>query len=99
MFVGMVNVVLHGVWALYRINKDEGEESLPLLAFRRDVDNAIFLKYSKEGRLSWSHEGIRNTPSNVVKNKAGVGCAKRTLDALTLNVNLRDICFEIIKWY
>ena len=37
-----------GVCALYRINKDEGDESLPLLAFRRDVVNAIFLKYSKE---------------------------------------------------
>ena len=61
----MIDVVLQGVWVLYRINKDEGDESLPLLAFRRDVVNAIFLKYSKEGRLSSSHVGIRNIPSDV----------------------------------
>ena len=30
----------------------EVPESLPLLAFRRDVVNVIFLKYSKEGRSS-----------------------------------------------
>ena len=46
------------------MNKDEGNESLPLLAFRRDVVNAIFLKYSKEARLSLSHVGIRNIPSD-----------------------------------
>ena len=47
----MADVVLQGVWLLHRINKDEGDESLPLLDFRRDVANAIFLKYSKERRL------------------------------------------------
>ena len=26
-------VVLQGVWVLYRINKDEGDETQPLLAF------------------------------------------------------------------
>ena len=40
----MVDVVLKGVRVLYRINKDEGE-SMPLLPFRKDVVNAIFLKY------------------------------------------------------
>ena len=50
---------------LYRINKDEGDESLPLLAFRRHVLNAIFLKYSREGRLSSSHLRIRNITSDV----------------------------------
>ena len=46
-------------------DKDKGDESLPLLAFRRLVVNVIFLKYSKEGRLSSSHLGIRNIPSDV----------------------------------
>ena len=50
---------------LYRINKDESNESLPLLAFRRDVINAIFLKSSEEGRSSARHVGIRNLPSDV----------------------------------
>ena len=53
---------------LYRINKDEGEgddESLPLQAFRRDIAYAIFLKYSKERRLSSGHAGIRNIPSDI----------------------------------
>ena len=43
----MVDVVLRGVWVLYRMHKDEGDESLSLLAFRMDVVNAIFLKYPK----------------------------------------------------
>ena len=46
-----------------RINKGKGDESL--LAFRRDVVSAIFLKYSKKDRLSLSHVGIRNIPSHV----------------------------------
>ena len=41
----MVDVVLQGVRALYRINKDENDESLPLLGFRRDVFSVL---YSKE---------------------------------------------------
>ena len=28
----MVDVVIQGVWVLYRINKDKGDESLSLLA-------------------------------------------------------------------
>ena len=54
-----------GVWVVYRIERDEGDESLPLLVFRRHIANAIFLKYSQEGRLSSSHVGIRNIPSDV----------------------------------
>ena len=61
----MVDVVIQGAWVLYRINKDKGDESLPLLAFRKHVVNVIFLKYSKKGRLSSSHLGIRNIPSDV----------------------------------
>ena len=41
----MVDVVLKGVRVLYRINKDEGDASMPLLPVRKDVANAIFLKY------------------------------------------------------
>ena len=33
----MVDVVLQGVWILYCINKDESDESLSLLAFRRQI--------------------------------------------------------------
>ena len=58
-------VVLQGVWVLYSINKDKGDESLPPPAFRRDFVNAIFMKYSKEVRLSSSHVEIRNIPSDV----------------------------------
>ena len=61
----MIDLILQGVWVLYPINKDEGDESLPFLAFRRDVADAIFLKYSKEDRLSSSRAGIRNIPSDV----------------------------------
>ena len=31
----MVDVVIQGVWVLYRIDKDKGDESLPLLAFQK----------------------------------------------------------------
>ena len=41
------------------------KESLPLLAFRREVVNAIYVEYTKEDKLSWSHIGIRNIPSDV----------------------------------
>ena len=58
----MVDVVLQGAWALYRVNKDEGDESLIFLVFRRQNVHAIFLKYSKEARLSLSHVGFRNIP-------------------------------------
>ena len=61
----MVDVVLQGVWVLHGINKDEGDESLPLLAFRRHIVDAIFLKYQKEGRLSLSHLGVQNNLSDV----------------------------------
>ena len=40
----MVDVDLKGVWVLYRINKDEGNESMSLLPFPRNVVNVIFLK-------------------------------------------------------
>ena len=59
----MVDVVLQGAWILYRINRDEGDDFLPLLGFRR---LATFLKYSKKGRLSSTHVGIRNIPSEDV---------------------------------
>ena len=50
---------------LHRINKDEVNESLPLLAFLRDVVNAIFLKYSKDSRLFSSQVRIQSIPSNI----------------------------------
>ena len=85
----MVDVVLQGVWVLHCINKDESDESLPLLAFRRDVVSAIFLKYLKEGRLSSIQVGIRNISSYIcfddtkhyqaqsVKKKAGATNSRR----------------------
>ena len=50
---------------MYRINKDKGDESLLLPAFRRHAIKVIFLKYSKEGRLSSNYLGIRSIPSGV----------------------------------
>ena len=82
----MAYVVLQGVWVL-----DECDESLPLLVFRRDVVNAIFLKYSKEDRLSLSQVGNRNILSDPCYDDTKhyqiqsdvAGCAKKTLDAAT----------------
>ena len=44
LFVWVIDVALQGAWLLYRIKKDEGDESLPLLAFQRHVVNGIFLR-------------------------------------------------------
>ena len=65
LFAWMVDDILQIVWVLYRISKDEYNEPLPLLSFRRDFINVVFLKYSKEGRSSSSHVGIRNVPSDI----------------------------------
>ena len=64
-FVWIVDVVIQSACLLYRINKDKGVDSLPLLAFWRHVVNIVFLKYSEEGRLSLSHLGIRNISLDV----------------------------------
>ena len=66
----MVDVVLQGVWVLYRINENEGDDSLPLPAFQRDVVNAILLKFSSENRSSSSHVGIPNIPSDIFNDDA-----------------------------
>ena len=55
---------VHGYCIVYHVDKDEGDQSLPLLAFQRRAVNAIFLKFSKEGRLSSSQVRIRNIPSD-----------------------------------
>ena len=44
---------------LDRINKDENNGSVPLLAFRRDVVSEIFLQYSKEDKLCSSYAGFK----------------------------------------
>ena len=61
----MVEVIIQGAWVFYHINREKGDESLPLLAFGRHVVNVIFLKHSKEGGLPSSHLGIQNIPSDV----------------------------------
>ena len=64
-YVWMVDAVIQRAWVLYLINKDKDDDSFPLIAFWRHVVYVIFLKYSKEDRLSSSHIGIRNIPSDV----------------------------------
>ena len=64
-FVWMVDVVLQSARVLYDINKADGDKPLPLLPFRRFVVNAIFLKYSKEARVSSIQVGIQNIPWDI----------------------------------
>ena len=61
-FACIVDVVLHDVWVLYRIDKEKDNGSLPLLAFPRDAVNAIFLKNSKEEFL----QPYRNPRSPII---------------------------------
>ena len=58
----MVDVVLQWAWVLYHVNKDEGDDSMPFLVFRKHIVNA---KYSKKSRLSSNHVGIRNIPLDI----------------------------------
>ena len=55
----MVHVVLQGMWILYRINKDEGDEPLPLLGFRRDVVSVICYNDTKHYRVQSEHRPIQ----------------------------------------
>ena len=50
---------------IVRINKDEADESVVLVAFRRHVANAFFLKHSEEDRLSSNHVESGNMPSDI----------------------------------
>ena len=54
----MIDVVLRNAWVC-DINKNEGDDSLPFPAFRR------MMKYSKEGKSSFSYVGIQNFTSDV----------------------------------
>ena len=49
----------------FDLSMDNYFTSFPLLAFLRDVVNAIYLEYSKKGKLSPSHIGIQNIPSDI----------------------------------
>ena len=89
----MVDVV-PTVRVLYPINKDEGDEFLPLLAFQRDNANEIFLKYLKKGRSSL-RRSIRSVPLDFcyddlehcqVPSEKQDRCTKRTPDASAQNV-------------
>ena len=64
-FVWIVDVALQNAWERYHVKKDEGDDSLPFLVFRKHNVNEIFLKYSKTGRLSSSHVRIQNIPSDT----------------------------------
>ena len=44
LFPWMFDIILQNVWVFYRI-KDQDDESLSLLSFRRHVVNAIFVKF------------------------------------------------------
>ena len=72
-------VVLQNTWVLYRINKDEGDESLHRLAFRRNEWNADHSRVMQELRVShqMSVMSLHITRYHV-NNKACVGCAKIT---------------------
>ena len=54
------------------------------------------VNWIRENAPSWMFEGVLNMP--LLKNKAGVSCAKRTLNA-TSECRLRNMCFQIFQWY
>ena len=104
----MVDVFLQDVWLMYRINKDEDDESLPLLGFWRDVVDAIILKYSKEGRFSSSQAEIRNFRADVcyddakhyrVESQNQGKCKLWEKNSWHHNVKFTRSIFDIFGWY
>ena len=108
-FVWKLDIVLQYVCVLHRINKDEGDQSMPLLAFEREV--VIFPKYSKEGTLSSIEVGIRNIPSDVCCDdtkryqmqsgeKQQGRCKVRKKNSRRRYIKYKSTwCFEIFQYY
>ena len=91
----MVDVVLQNAWVLYHINKDEGDESLSLLACN------FFDRTMSEFRMSHQMPVMRwHIIRCHLKNKACVRCTRITSDAaVRCKANLHDIFFEIFHGY
>ena len=61
----MVAVVIQGARVLYRINKDEGDESLPFYSFLKTYCPCNFSETFKERQIILEPCSIRNIPSYV----------------------------------
>lgn len=85
---------------VYSVNKDEGDESLFILAFRRELMNAIFLKYSKEGRSSSSHVRCRNITSDACYSNTKQMKWNKTLEHIVLSIvyNLYYLKTSNLRW-
>ena len=100
----MVDIVLQNTWALYHINKVEGDESLPLLACN-------FSKIFKGSEIIIEPCKNSNFPSDVcyegayyqVPSKKQDRCNKCKNNfrcrCVKCKANLHDICFEIFRGY
>ena len=107
MFECLFDVVLQNMLVLNCINKDAFDESLPLLAFQRDIINAIFLKYSKEGRLFLSPVRIQNTVSyhifvrvaqNITRCNLNIGVFRTPSNGLQLLTDYaKTLLFRCLK--
>ena len=94
----MIDVVLQNAWVLYDINKDEGDESLPLLA----CNFSKIFKKKKKIRMSHRMSVMRwHITRCHLKDKASVRCEKITSDGAVQNVKqmTNDKCFEILHGY
>ena len=56
---------------MYHFNKDEGDETLPLQAFRKDAASAIFLEHSKEFEIP--HQVIVVVTQNITRCNLNTG--------------------------
>ena len=81
-------------------------ESLPFLAFRRDVDDAIFLKYSKEGRSTSSKCGNSKCSIRFLlqilfeKQDRCKVCKKNSRHCcVKCKVDIYDICLYVLKYF
>ena len=63
--IWVIDVVFQGAWVLYRINEDEDDESLPVLAFQRHVVKYNFSEIFIGKQIILELVGIRNIPWDV----------------------------------
>ena len=110
----MVDVALQNTWILHRVNKEDSDSSYSLSAFRWEVVNALFLKYSSENpsKRNLSYIAIKDVPSDVPFNDARhyrvpsekqgrcKVCKKNSRRSCNKSrVNLHDECFETFHGY
>ena len=91
----MVDVVLQNAWVLYHINKDEGDESLPLLA----CNISKIFKKNQNVLSDVCHEVAHYQVPSKNQGMCKVCKSNFRWRCVKCKANLHDKCFEILHGY